>query len=422
MNDVPSGQRPSAQADGAVVPKIVAGTLTRPVFIAMMASLMALNALAIDIMLPAFPNIQADFPDAAGNEVQYLLLSYIIGFGAAQLVYGPISDRFGRRMPLFVGMAMYVIFSVLGALAPSFTMLLAARFLQGVGAASTRTIAMAVVRDTHSGRAMASTMSLVMMVFMVVPVFAPMTGQVIIIFGDWHLIFTFMALIGVAVLAWCMRALPETLHEEYRRPLTATSVVQGFRLILTNRLSLFYTLATAFFFGSLFGFLNTAQPIYVDIYQLGNLFPIAFSSVAILMAITSFANSRLVTRIGQRRLSHGALILYFIVTGVLAVASWSNDPPFWFFMAVLALAMPLFGLIGANLNSIAMEPLGAVAGTASSVLGFMQTVGGGVIGGIIGQFYEGRVFTLAVGFVAASAVALVFVLIAEKGRLFGHGT
>ncbi|MCC0029159.1 MAG: multidrug effflux MFS transporter [Brucellaceae bacterium] len=418
MNDLP--QSPPQPKDAAV-PQIVAGTLTRPVFIAMMASLMALNALAIDIMLPAFPNIQADFPGAAGNEIQYLLLSYIIGFGGAQLVYGPISDRYGRRIPLFVGMAMYVVFSVAGALAPSFAFLLAARFLQGVGAAATRTIAMAVVRDTHSGRAMASTMSLVMMVFMVVPVFAPMTGQAIIIFGEWHLIFTFMAVTGIVVLAWCMRALPETLHEEYRRPLTVTSVLQGFRLIVTNRLSLFYTLATAFFFGSLFGFLNTAQPIYVDIYGLGHLFPIAFSSVAVLMAITSFANSRLVTRIGQRRLSHGALILYFIVTGVLAITSWSSDPPFWFFMTVLAFAMPLFGLIGANLNSIAMEPLGAVAGTASSVLGFMQTVGGGIVGGVIGQFYEGHVFTLSAGFVGASAIALVFVLIAEKGRLFGHG-
>lgn len=403
-------------------PGIVPGSsLTRPAFIAMMALLMALNALAIDIMLPAFPNIQASFPDASGNDIQYVLIAYIIGFGAAQLIYGPISDRYGRRGPLFAGMAMYMVFSIAGALAPSFTLLLVARFLQGVGAASTRTIALAVVRDTHSGRAMASTMSLVMMVFMVVPVFAPLTGQAIIIFGDWHFIFAFMALICAAVFFWCLRALPETLHEEFRRPLTAASIAEAFRIIASNRISLFYTLATAFFFGSLFGFLSIAQPIFVDIYDLGRWFPVAFSSVAILMGLSSFANARLVTRFGQRRLSHGALISYGLITGGLMVMSWSADPPFWLFMLALAVAMPLFGLIGANLNSIAMEPLGAVAGTASSVLGFTQTVGGGIIGGIIGQLYQGHVLTLAAGFVVASVVALSFIALAEKGRLFGQG-
>ncbi len=407
----------------AEIPQTIAGSrLSRPAFIAMLASLMALNALAIDIMLPAFPNIQADFPGATGNEIQFVLLSYIIGFGVAQLFYGPVSDRFGRRGPLFFGMTLYVVFCILGALAPTFTLLLAARFMQGVGAAGTRTIALAVVRDTHSGRAMASTMSLVMMVFMVVPAIAPMTGQVIIIFGDWHLIFFFMALTCATVLVWCWRALPETLHEEYRRPLTVSSVLTAFRFIVTNRTALFYTLATAFFFGSLFGFLNTAQPIYVDIYDLGHLFPVAFSSVAVLMAITSFANSRLVTRLGQRRLSHGALILYVAITGLLSMASWSANPPFWVFMLALAVAMPLFGLIGANLNSIAMEPLGPIAGTASSVLGFLQTVGGGLVGGAIGQYYSGQVFTLAFGFVLASGTALLLVVIGEKGRLFGHGT
>ncbi|SOE08549.1 DHA1 family bicyclomycin/chloramphenicol resistance-like MFS transporter [Hoeflea halophila] len=396
--------------------------LGRAQFIAIIASLMALNALAIDIMLPAFPNIQGDLGIADGNSVQYILLSYIIGFGGAQLFFGPVSDRFGRRAPLFFGIALYAICAISGALAPSFEFLLIARFLQGVGAAATRVIAISVVRDTHSGRAMAATMSLVMMVFMVVPVFAPMIGQVIILGGDWHLIFVFMALVSLAVGLWAMLRLPETLDNENRRPLTTKSIREAFAIVLTNRIALFYTLATSFYFGSLFAFLNVAQPIYVDLYGLGTYFPVAFAAVAVVMAGSSFVNSRLVGRFGQRRLSHGALIAYFTLALVLAGLTAMGPIPFWLFFGISMLMMPLFGFVGSNFNSIAMEPLGAIAGTASSTLGFAQTVGGGVVGAVIGQTFDGTVFPLAAGYAIVSAISLIMVLIAEKGRLFGIGT
>jgi len=402
-------------------PPATIGGIGRPQFIAIVASLMALNALAIDIMLPAFPNIQTDLGIADANRVQYILLSYIIGFGGAQLIFGPVSDRFGRRAPLLFGIALYAICSIAGALAPSFEFLLIARFLQGVGAAGTRVIAISVVRDTHSGRSMAATMSLVMMVFMVVPVFAPMIGQVIILAGEWHLIFTFMALVSLAVGLWAMLRLPETLAPENCRPLTVKSIREAFAIVLSNRTALFYTLATSFFFGSLFGFLNVAQPIYVDIYDLGVYFPFAFSAVAIAMAGSSFINSRLVGRFGQRRLSHGALIVYFGLSVVLAGLTAMGPIPFWLFFGISILMMPLLGFVGSNFNSIAMEPLGAIAGTASSTLGFTQTVGGGVVGALIGQAYDGSIFPLAAGYAIVSAISLVMVLIAEKGRLFGTG-
>lgn len=401
---------------------VLIGGIGRPHFIAIVASMMALNALAIDIMLPAFPNIQSGLGVADANQVQFVLLSYVIGFGAAQLFFGPVSDRFGRRAPLFFGIALYAICSIAGALAPSFEFLLITRFLQGIGAAGTRVIALSVVRDTHSGRGMAATMSMVMMVFMVVPVFAPMIGQVIILFGDWHLIFLFMAAVSMAVGAWALMRLPETLETERRRPLTLKSVAEAFTIILTNRVALFYTLATAFYFGSLFGFLNVAQPIYVDIYGLGPYFPIAFAAVAVVMAGSSFINSRLVGRFGQRRLSHGALIAYFGFALLLAGLSAMGPVPFWVFFLISLMMMPLFGFVGANFNSIAMEPLGAIAGTASSTLGFAQTVGGGLVGAAIGQAYDGTVFPLAAGYAMVSAVSLAMVLIAEKGRLFGVGT
>ena len=398
------------------------GGIGRPQFIAIVASLMALNALAIDIMLPAFPNIAQGLGVTDANQVQYVLLSYIIGFGGAQLFFGPIADRYGRRKPLFVGIALYAICAFAGALAPSFEFLLLARFLQGIGAAATRVIALSVVRDTHSGRGMAATMSLVMMVFMVVPVFAPMMGQVIILGGDWHLIFVFMALVSLVVGLWAALRLPETLKEENRRPLTLASIGQAFAIVLTNRVALFYTLATSFYFGALFGFLNVAQPIYVGIYGLGSYFPLAFAAVAVVMAGSSFVNSRLVGRFGQRRLSHGALILYFLLGLLMAGLTAMGPIPFWLFFGISLLMMPLFGFVGSNFNSIAMEPLGAIAGTASSTLGFAQTVGGGVVGALIGQTYDGTVFPLAAGYAIVSAISVVMVLIAEKGRLFGVGT
>ncbi len=397
------------------------GGIGRVHFIAIVASLMALNALAIDIMLPAFPQMASSLDLSDPNLVQLVLLSYIIGFGGAQLIFGPVSDRFGRRGPLFFGIALYTICAVAGALAPNFETLLLARFIQGIGAAATRVIAISVVRDTQSGRAMASTMSLIMMVFMVVPVIAPMTGQIIILFGDWHLIFLFMAMISAAVGFWAFAKLPETLAADKRRALTLASVGEAFGLVLSNRLSLFYTLSTAFYFGSLFGFLNLAQPVYVDIYGLGVWFPAAFGFVALVMAGTSFLNSQLVVRYGQRRLSHGALLLYLALALVMAAFSAVGPLPFWLFYGLTLLMMPLFGFVGANFNSIAMEPLGAVAGTASSVLGFAQTVGGGLVGAVIGQAFDGTIFPLAAGYASVAAIAVVMVLIAEKGRLFRQG-
>jgi len=393
--------------------------IPRVEFIAIVAGLMALNALAIDILLPAFPNISAAYA-MDGNEIQYLLLSYVMGFGAAQLFFGPVSDRFGRRIPLFFGLAVYIVCAIAGSFAPSFEMVLVFRFIQGLGAAATRVIALAVVRDTHAGRAMASTMSLVMMVFMVVPIVAPFVGQGIIMVGPWQHIFWFMALLAVAMTIWTAIRLPETLNPANRRPLALGPVLKGFQLVISNRISLFYTLATAFFFGSLFAFLNLAQPILGDVYGLDSYFPLAMAVGAAFMAAASFLNARIVERLGMRRLSHSALIAHLSIAAVASAWFNSHDAPLWLFMAVLILIMPLFGLIGANFNSIAMEPLGKVAGTASSVLGFTQTVGGGLCGAAIGQAFDGTALPLIAGSALLSFITLLLVLIAEKGKLFDN--
>lgn len=387
-------------------------------FIALTAALMALNALAIDIMLPGLQQIGASLGVENENHRQYVITAYISGFGLAQLAYGPISDRFGRRTPLLVGLAIYVIAAFAASFAPSFATLLALRFVQGIGAAATRVIAVSIIRDVFGGRAMAEIMSLVFMVFMVIPVIAPGIGQLVMLFSEWHMIFTFMAAIALAVTVWTAMRLPETLHPEYRRPFTLGSILGGFRIVLTNRVSLCYTLATMIVFGALFGFINSAQQIYVGIYGLGVWFPVIFAVVAGMMALSSFANSQLVGRFGMRRLSHGALIGFMTVTCILFAVSLLGPVPLPVFLGLFTLAMLQFGWIGSNFNSIAMEPLGHVAGTASSVIGFLQTIGGGIIGASIGQAFDGTVTPLAAGFCTVSVLGLVIVLIAERGKLF----
>ncbi|WP_040853421.1 multidrug effflux MFS transporter [Phyllobacterium sp. YR531] len=389
-------------------------------FIAMMAALMALNALAIDIMLPGLQEIGASLGVASENHRQYVISAYLMGFAISQLFYGPISDRFGRRKPMFVGLTIYILSAMACVFVPSFASLLAFRLLQGIGSAATRVITISIVRDVYGGRMMAEVMSLIMMVFMVVPVIAPGTGQAVMLFGNWHLIFIFMAVIAAAVTLWVYIRLPETLDPADVRPFTLKSVTRGFIIVLTNRVALCYTLASAFIFGALFGFINSAQQIYVGIYQLGVWFPVAFAAVAVTMAFSSFVNSRFVGRFGMRRLSHGALLAFLTINALwLLVTLFGPHPtPFLIYLLFFAVAMFQFGWIGSNFNSLAMEPLGHVAGTASSVLGFMGTAGGGAIGALIGQAFDGTTTPLVAGFFVLSLIGLVFVLIAERGRLF----
>ncbi len=400
-------------------PSLLKG-MGRPEFIALMAFLMALNALAIDIMLPGLQQIGSALDVTNENHRQYVVSAYLIGFGIAQLFYGPVADRFGRRKPMLFGLGVYVASSLAVTLVPSFGALLVLRFIQGLGSAAMRVITISVVRDVYGGRQMAEVMSLIMMVFMVIPVVAPGTGQVIMLLGPWQLIFVFMAVVAALVGVWMYVRLPETLSPADVRPFTARSILDGFRIVLTDRVALCYTLASTFIFGALFGFINSAQQIYVGIYDLGTWFPVAFAGVATFMALSSFVNSRLVGRFGMRRLSHASLVGFISITFVwLLVQVFGPQPmPFPLFFVLFALAMFQFGWIGSNFNSLAMEPLGHVAGTASSVLGFMGTVGGSLIGAAIGQAYDGTALPMVAGYFTVSLIGLVFVLIAENGRLF----
>jgi MFS transporter, DHA1 family, multidrug resistance protein len=393
-------------------------TLPRWEFIGIAAALMSLNALAVDIMLPGLQQMGASLGVADENSRQFVITAYLAGFGIAQIFFGPISDRFGRRAPLLVGLFIYIAAALACVFAPTFTALLALRFVQGLGAAATRVIAISIVRDNFGGRAMAEVMSLVFMVFMVIPVIAPSIGQVVMIAANWHAIFLFMAGIAALFTLWTWLRLPETLREEYRRPFKASVILEGFRIVLTDRVAISYTMALTVIFGSLFGFINSAQQVYVDIYDKGASFPLYFALVAGTMALMSFVNSRLVGRFGMRRLAHGALIAFILVNGVTFALAVAGPVPFPLFVGLFMVAMAVFALIGSNFNALAMEPLGHVAGTASSILGFTQTVGGAILGALIGLSFNGTIVPLTSGYFFFGIGALVLVLIGERGKLF----
>ena len=395
--------------------------LSRVEFIGLIAALMALNALAIDVMLPALPYMGEALGIANENERQFVIGAYMMGFGIAQLAFGPLTDRFGRRGPLLVGLVVYLICAFAATFAPNFAILLALRFTQGMGAAGTRVIATAVVRDKFSGREMAEIMALTFMVFMAIPIIAPGIGQIILLTGPWQNIFLFMGGLALVISLWGFFRLPETMHPEYRRALSFGSVVDGFRIVLTNRQALMYGLAGTFLFGAMFGFISASQQIFVEIYGFGPYFPVAFAALASTIAIAQFINSRMVRRYGMRRISHAAILVSVTMALIWVGFALAGPVPFPIFFGLLLVIQFVFGWAASNMNSLSMEPLGNVAGTAASVFGFTQTVGGALIGTFIGQHYNGTLLPNALGYASMGAVVLGCVLIAEKGKLFGVG-
>lgn len=389
-----------------------------PEFVIVIASIMALNPLAMDMMLPALPNIASAFQLTDANRPQMVLSTFIIGFGVGQFVMGPLSDRFGRRPVLIGGMVVYCIASLLAIAAPSFETLLLARALQGLGTSATRVIATSIVRDCYAGRRMASVMSLAMMVFIAVPVLAPSFGQAVLLLTQWRGIFIVLMLYGVVALIWSALRMPETLPVERRRSLAVREVYDAFRQTVTNRQTLGYALTAGGVLGSLFAFVFTSQQVFTEVYKLGRYFPIAFAACAIGTAIAGFINSRFVDRLGMRVISHSALLGYVAVSGTMLVAAKLQMLPLPLFMALSALMMFAFGLMISNFTALAMEPQGRIAGTASSLYGSITTLLGIGIGTRMGQDYDGTLLPFATGFFLCTLASLAVVLVVEKGRLF----
>ncbi|WP_413988708.1 multidrug effflux MFS transporter [Labrys okinawensis] len=395
----------------------VVGRLGRKEFIVLVAGLVAINAFAIDIMLPGLQQIGASLGEADPNKRQLVIPAYLVGFGVLQLVFGPLSDRFGRRGPLLVGLAIYCLAALCAFFTTNFSALIALRLVQGGGAAASAVIATALVRDVFSGNQMAKIMSLVFTVLMLSPILAPSLGQGLMTVMDWRGLFGFMAGLGLIIIAWVWWRLPETLHPEYRRPLSLRAVLEGFGIVFANRVSLAYIIGMAALFGALMGFLNSSQQIYRDVFGVTTLFPLFFAGGALCSALGGLVNAQLVNRFGMRKLSWVALAVFGAAALVMLAAALLQALPLALFFALSAIQFLAFSMILSNFGALAMEPLGEVAGTAASTQGFLQMVPGAAIGILIGQMFNGTVAPLAMGQVAMTGLtALCLVTMAGQGR------
>lgn len=397
--------------------------LRKAELVAMVAGLMTLNAMAIDIMLPALSQIAAatGLTSADGqsdNRQQLIIFAYVLGFGAPQLIWGPVTDRFGRRAPLFFGLAGYIAASLVCVFMHDFWGLLAARFLQGLFSSGARTVASAVVRDLFAGRAMASFMSLVMTIFMIVPIIAPSLGQLILSFAPWEAIFIWLAIWGMLMLVWTWLRLPETLPVADRQPLNLASALSAYASVLRIPVSFGYMCASGFVFGAMFAFIATSEQVFREVFNHGDTFAYWFAGIAGVMALANFTNSRFVERLGMRRISHSALVMFTVLSAGLAIGTSLFGENFAVFFPVFAVVFGCFGLMGSNFSALAMEPLGKIAGTASAAYGFATTLASALLGAFIGSRFDGTTVPLMAGFAVLGICALVIVLITEKGRLF----
>jgi MFS transporter, DHA1 family, multidrug resistance protein len=347
-----------------------------PFFVALIASLMAVTPLGIDAMLPALPDIGRALNVDTENHQQWIIAIYVFGFGAAQLVYGPLSDSYGRKPLLVTSLCLFTILSIVAGLSTSFAALLIARLFQGIAGAAGRVLVVSIVRDCFAGRQMARVMSIAFMIFLAVPILAPSIGQLILLFGNWRLIFYVLAGFAALIAVVASTKLRETLHPEYRRPIAIGTIAQAIWRTLTNRNAIGYTLALTFVFGALMGFINSIQQIFAHIFHAPERFPLVFACIGVAMAFAAFTNARIVERVGTRRVSHTALIGMIALGGIHSLVAVSGYESILTFTILQSATMFCFGLLGSNFGSMAMEEVGEIAGTASSVQGFVSTCWG----------------------------------------------
>ena len=394
-----------------------ARTLSFGEFIVLIAAMMAAQALAIDAMLPALPAITQSLHLPQENHSQWVITSYMIGLSCGQLCWGPLSDRFGRRPVLIGGLALYAAAAILCAVSGSFGALLGWRFVHGLAAASP-VVARSVIRDLYSGRHMARVMSLTFMAFLIVPIIAPGLGQLILWVAPWRSIFLAFGVFGASVVLWAALRLPETLHPEFRMPLSARRILGAAKLVLTTRRSICYTLAQTMLLGSLMAYIGTIQQIVSEVYHRGPWMPALFALCAIALGCTSYLNARWVERIGMHFISHTALLVFFFLALIHVSIALLNAEPLWAFVLIQSACLAAYGLAASNFAAMAMEPLDAVAGIGASLLGFICQFFSALIGAVIGWQFRGTTVPLAAGTLACSVSALLFALLAEKGHLF----
>ena len=377
-------------------------------FALLMAMLTAMAALAIDAMLPALAEIGSDLGVVRDNNRQLVISALFLGLALGQIVYGPLSDRFGRKPGMYIGLALFVLGSLLSMGAWSYPAMLAGRFLQGIGAAGPRIVCLALIRDRYSGREMARVMSFIFAIFVIVPTIAPALGQVILLVSGWRAIFGALLAFAIAGLIWFASRQPETLTPERRIPLSIGPIAAAIREVGGNRRAVGYSVAAGLVFGGFLGYLNSAQQIFQEQFQVGSLFPAYFAALSLAFAAASYLNGRLVLKIGMRNMAERSLLgLCLLSAGFMTVLFQSGGvAPLWAFLGWGAAAFFCLGAVFGNVHALAMEPFGHVAGIAAALIGSFTTLMSLALGGTIGQFYDGTLLPLVGGFAVLGIASL----------------
>jgi DHA1 family bicyclomycin/chloramphenicol resistance-like MFS transporter len=384
----------------------------------MMSSLMALNALAIDAMLPAFPAMVRGLHLTEPNQIQYIISTFLAGTGIGALIYGPLSDRYGRKPILLIAIIGSGIASLACSFAPDFETMLIMRFIHGLLAAAMGVLVISVIRDQFEGDAMARRMSTIFLIFMIVPIVAPTIGQLVLLFTGWRVIFDLMAFMAVIAAIWVYLRLPETLAPENVIPIQPKALAKAWKIVFLNRNAAGYMIGAGVTQGALFGYLNSSQQMFDKVFNAADFFTIGFAIIAIGIAVSNFTNSRIVERFGARRVSQTALLTFIALGALQLLAAKFAPTSLPIFLILLTGNMAMIGFIGSNFSSIAMTPFGHVAGAASSFQTFVRTLLSASLGAFIGQQFDGTVYPVALGFLCCGLVALGLVLWCEKGKLF----
>ncbi|MXP45844.1 Bcr/CflA family efflux MFS transporter [Altererythrobacter luteolus] len=385
--------------------------------IVLMALLMSLQAFGIDAMLPALGQMASEM-GASGNDRQFVIGAYFLGSGIGAFFPGAFADRFGRRPVLAIGLVSYIVLSLACALVTDYDVLLALRLVQGISCAGLSVVPAAIVRDQVGGDRMARLMSLIMMIFLLVPILAPAVGQGIMYLAGWRAIFGAMAVVGLLVSIWVWARLPETLQEGNKQDIKVGTILRNMGTALTDRGAIGYVVGSALVFGSLFGFLNSSQQLISETFGMGNYFALIFGGAVVGMVLANFTNSRIVERFGARRVSHTALIAFIAISVVQFISASQAQQPLAQFIVLMSLSMAMLGFIGANFSSIAMQPFFHIAGAASSAQTALRMSTGAVLGAVIGGLYDGTARPLAVSMLSCALLALAIVLFSEHGKLF----
>lgn len=380
-------------------------------FVVIISLMISLIALSIDAMLPALPDIASDLGVKNTNDRQLVIAILFLGLALGQMFFGPLSDSIGRKPAIYAGYALYMVGALVSIFALSFPMMLLGRLLQGIGVSAPRAISLALVRDRYEGDTMARVMSFVMTVFILVPMFAPLLGQTILLFAGWRMIFLAFIVIAIISVTWFAIRVPETLAAEHKSPFTLQRITTAISEIVRNRTAFGYTISAGLIGGAFLGYLNSAQQIFQDMYSLDELFPLIFAIIAFSIGIASLTNSRLVMRFGMRFLVINALRVMVVLAGIAFVVALLTEgqPPLWFLMIYLMMSFFGVGILFGNQNSLAMEPLGHLAGIGAAVVGSLSTLIQMPLGTFIGQNFNGTVFPLIVGLALLAGVSIAVV-------------